>query len=33
MNDKEKMTYCGFNEDAHGITTLGRAVLDAWVFG
>lgn len=32
MNDKEKMTYCGFNEDAHGITMLGRAVLDAWVF-
>ncbi len=28
----EKMTYAGFNQDAHGITTLGRVVLDAWLF-
>lgn len=25
--------YSGFNEDAHGITMLGRIVLDAWLFG
>ncbi|MGA0807992.1 MAG: hypothetical protein ACO3PI_02975 [Burkholderiaceae bacterium] len=25
--------YAGFFEDAHGITQLGRVVLDAWVFG
>ena len=30
---KEKSVYCGFNQDAHGITTLGRVVLDAWAFG
>lgn len=29
----EKMIYAGFHQDAHGITTLGRIVLDAWVFG
>lgn len=28
-----KATYCGFHQDAHGITMLGRIVLDAWVFG
>jgi hypothetical protein len=28
----EKMTYAGFNQDTHGITTLGRIVLDAWLF-
>ena len=27
------LTYSGFNEDAHGITMLGRIVLDAWLFG
>lgn len=31
MNDK--MIYAGFHEDAHGITMLGRIVLDAWLFG
>ena len=25
--------YVGFNQDKHGITQLGRVVLDAWVFG
>jgi hypothetical protein len=30
---KGKTPYCGFNQDSHGITTLGRVVLDAWVFG
>jgi hypothetical protein len=30
---KEKIPYCGFNQDSHGMTTLGRIVLDAWVFG
>lgn len=28
MND-----YIGFNHDKHGITQLGRVVLDAWLFG
>ena len=28
----EKMIYAGFNQDTHGITMLGRIVLDAWVF-
>jgi hypothetical protein len=32
MQDK-KMVYSGFNEDKHGITMLGRIVLDAWLFG
>jgi len=31
MNDKT--IYSGFNQDAHGITMLGRIVLDAWLFG
>jgi hypothetical protein len=26
-------TYPGFNNDKHGITQLGRIVLDGWVFG
>ena len=30
MSDKQ--TYAGFNQDTHGITTLGRVVLDAWLF-
>lgn len=29
----EKKVYCGFNADNHGITQLGRVVLDAWLFG
>jgi len=29
----EKMSYAGFHEDAHGMTMLGRIVLDAWLFG
>ena len=29
----EKMRYEGFNQDAHGMTMLGRIVLDAWLFG
>jgi hypothetical protein len=28
----DKITYCGFNADTHGITQLGRIVLDAWLF-
>ena len=28
-----KMTYQGFNQDTHGMTMLGRIVLDAWLFG
>jgi hypothetical protein len=27
------MTYAGFHHDSHGLTQLGRVVLDAWVFG
>ncbi|MDX5445990.1 MAG: hypothetical protein LPJ87_08035 [Zoogloeaceae bacterium] len=27
-----KMLYEGFNQDAHGMTMLGRIVLDAWLF-
>lgn len=30
---KEIIVYSGFNEDAHGLTMLGRVVLDAWLFG
>lgn len=25
--------YVGFNQDKHGMTQLGRIVLDAWLFG
>ena len=31
MNNK--MTYAGFHHDKHGVTTMGRVVLDAWLFG
>lgn len=30
MND---MNYVGFHHDKHGITQLGRIVLDSWLFG
>lgn len=26
-------TYAGFHADGHGLTLLGRIVLDAWTFG
>lgn len=26
-------TYVGFNQDKHGMTQLGRIVLDGWLFG
>ncbi len=26
-------TYCGYHNDKHGMTQLGRIVLDAWLFG
>jgi hypothetical protein len=29
----ERPTYPGFYNDTHGITQLGRVVIDAWVFG
>lgn len=29
----ERTTYAGFNADTHGITMLGRLVLDGWLFG
>ena len=25
--------YVGFHQDKHGLTQLGRVVLDAWIFG
>ena len=30
---KQTMTYAGFYQDTHGLTALGRVVLDAWLFG
>jgi len=30
---QNKMTYPGFHKDSHGMTTLSRVVLDAWLFG
>lgn len=30
MNNK--MSYAGFHHDKHGITMMGRVVLDAWLF-
>lgn len=29
---QDKTIYSGFNLDSHGMTTLGRVVLDAWLF-
>lgn len=29
---KDPMTYNGFHQDAHGMTMLGRVVLDGWLF-
>jgi hypothetical protein len=29
----EKTIYSGFHADTHGMTMLGRIVLDAWLFG
>ena len=29
---EDKTIYSGFNQDTHGITMLGRIVLDAWLF-
>ena len=28
-----KMTYAGLGNDTHGMTMLGRVVLDGWLFG
>ena len=25
--------YCGYHKDKHGVTQLGRIVLDGWLFG
>lgn len=30
---KNKMTYPGLHQDKHGVTMLGRVVLDGWLFG
>ena len=30
---KKIMTYCGLYQDTHGMTMLGRVVLDSWLFG
>lgn len=29
---QDKMVYSGFNQDTHGMTMLGRVVIDAWLF-
>ncbi|MEJ5211920.1 MAG: hypothetical protein WHV61_10895 [Burkholderiales bacterium] len=29
----EPKIYVGLNQDSHGLTQLGRIVVDAWVFG
>lgn len=29
---QDKMIYSGFHQDSHGMTMLGRVVLDAWLF-
>jgi hypothetical protein len=31
--NKEIPVYQGFHQDGHGITLLGRIVLDSWLFG
>jgi hypothetical protein len=33
MSHDRRPTYCGLDEDKHGITQLGRIVLDARLFG
>lgn len=33
MAANDKTIYAGFNRDTHGMTMLGRVVLDAWLFG
>ena len=30
---QDKMTYPGLHQDTHGMTVLGRVVLDGWLFG
>lgn len=30
---QDKITYPGLNQDTHGMTVLGRVVLDGWLFG
>ncbi len=30
---QEKITYPGLSQDTHGMTVLGRVVLDGWLFG
>jgi hypothetical protein len=29
----DKITYPGLHQDTHGMTVLGRVVLDGWLFG
>lgn len=33
MTDTAASIYCGYHKDKHGITQLGRIVLDGWLFG
>jgi hypothetical protein len=33
MERNMETTYPGFNNDKHGMTQLGRIVLDGWLFG
>ncbi len=30
---QDKITYPGLHQDTHGMTVLGRVVLDGWLFG
>lgn len=33
MTDTNPSIYCGYHRDKHGMTQLGRIVLDGWLFG
>jgi hypothetical protein len=33
MTNTPASIYCGYQQDKHGMTQLGRIVLDGWLFG
>ena len=33
MTSTAASIYCGYHQDKHGMTQLGRIVLDGWLFG
>ena len=33
MTNTGAAIYCGYHQDKHGVTQLGRIVLDGWLFG